>query len=575
MDAELWAEIRRLHLREGWKKKAIARHLRVDPKTVRHALRAERYEPRRPPRRDSLLAPWQDTVKDLIERTPGLTVPRVLEELRARGYAGHGLTVVGDLVRTIRPRRRPEAFLRLDFPPGDAAQVDWAHCGTILVEGRPRRLSAFLFVMCWSRLAYVEFTVSEQMEVFLACHERAFAAAGGVVRRILFDNLRSVVLAHVGGEVRLHPRFADFAAHYGFRPVACAPHRPNEKGRVENAVKYLRSAFLAGREVQDLDRLNREVRRWLDEVANVRLHRTTGRRPVDRIEEERSVLFPLPATPYDTRVVRTVKASPLCRVTFEGNSYSVPPEETGVVLVLKASEDEVHLFAGERLVARHRRARGRGEDVVDPLHVRALVWKKHLGERGAVVQRFLALCPEAREYLAGLVRSEISLYRHLRRLLALADRYGHEEMAQAMRHALLHRAFGADYVERILEQERRRRQQPPPASLPSLERAPDLFAVTLPDIDLALYDRALGTGDLDAHDDDESRGRPAPGAAPEPGVPADGGGLPGGPRPGGQGGPPSEGDAPPPGRGGGPGPLREDGGAPDQGGSHPRPQDPR
>lgn len=574
MDAELWAEIRRLHLREGWSQRRIARHMHIDTKTVRRALRAERYEsPRRPPRRASLLDPWREAIRELLERTPHLTVPRILEELRARGYAGQGHTVIKDLVRTIRPRRRQEAFLKLDFPPGDAAQVDWAHCGTTLVEGRPRRLSAFLFVMCWSRLAYVEFTVSEQMEVFLACHERAFAAVGGVVRRVQYDNLRSVVLAHVGAEVRLHPRFADFAAHYGFRPVACAPYRPNEKGRVENAVKYLRGAFLAGREIQDLDRLNAEVRRWLAEVANVRLHRATGRRPVDRLEEERGLLFPLPVRAYDTRVLRTVKASPLCRVTFETNAYSVPPEQAGAVLVLKASEDEVLLFAGEREVARHRRARGRGEDVVDPLHVRALVWKKHCGERGAVVQRFLALCPQAKEYLAGLVRCEIHLYHHLRRLLLLRERYGREEMARALVHALSHRAFGADYVERILEQERRRRRQAPPTSLPSLESAPDLRDVTLPEIDLGLYDRALGTGDLDGNDHDQPPGRPAPGAAPPPGVPPDGGGLHGDPRPGGHGGPLHDRDAPPPGRGGGQGPLREDRGPEDQGGQDPRPQD--
>lgn len=569
MDAALWAEIRRLHLREGWKKKRIARHLHVDPKTVRRALAQDSYEcRRRPPQRISALRPYAEMVRELLARTPDLTIPRVLEELRARGYPGRGTSVVRDLVRTMRPRRRGTAFLKIDFPPGDAAQVDWAHCGTISVEGRTRRLSAFLFVLCHARYAYVEFTTSEQLEVFLACHERAFAAAGGVPRRVIYDNLRSVVLAHVGADVRLHPRFADFAAHWGFRPVACAPYRPNEKGRVENAVKYLRGAFLAGREVTDLARLNAEVARWLAEVANVRVHRTTGRRPVDLLDEERPLLGGMASHPYDTRAVRTVRASPLCRVAFERNTYSVPPELAGAVLVLKASEDEVQVYLGEREVARHARARGREQDVADPAHVRALTWRNHRGERGALVQRFLTLCPEARQYLTGLVGAEIALYRHLRRLLSLWDRYGRDEVVAALVHALSHRAFGADYVERILEQERRRRNQPPPAHLPSLERAPDAFAVTLPEIDLALYDRALGTGGLDDDDRDAGRG-PAPGATAATGAPADGGDLRAGALPGGEGRPLHEADALAPGRGGGEEPLR----APDRA-SGPRGEDP-
>jgi hypothetical protein len=231
--------------------------------------------------------------------------------------------------------------------------------------------------------------------------------------------------------------------------------------------------------------------------------------------------------------LRTVKASPLCRVIFETNTYSVPPKDAGKVLVLKASQDEVHLFDGDREVARHRRAKGRDEDVVDPAHVRALLWKNHRGERGAVVQRFLALCPEARQYLAGLVGAEIALYRHLRRLVSLWDRYGRDETAAAVLHALAHRAFGADYVERILEQERRRKNQAPPSALPSLDRAPEPFDVTLPEIDLSLYDRALGTGGLDDDDRDEGR-RPAAGPAPAALAPADERRVPGDPGAGGE-----------------------------------------
>lgn len=495
MRAELWAEIRRLHLREGWSKRRIARQLHLDPKTVRRAVQRERYEPkRRSAQRPSKLDPFKDTVRQILARYSDISCVRILQEIRPLGYTG-GVTILEDFVRTLRPKAAPEAFLRLAFPPGDAAQVDWASCGTILVDGRPRRLSAFLFVLAYSRLLYAQFTWSEDLAVFLAYHHRAFAAARGVPRRILYDNLKSVVLAHVGSEVRFNPRFLDFSAHYGFRPVACAPYRPNEKGRVENAVKYLKGNFLAGRTLVDLEGANLALCRWLDQVANVREHATTHQRPLDLWERERSLLLPLPPTPYDTRVLRTLRASLLCRVQFEGNTYSVPPAHAGAVLTLKATEGEVAIYRGADEVARHRRARGRGEDVVEPGHVRALVDRKRRGDKGALVHRFLAIGEGTGAYLKGLVASEVSLYRHMRRILALADTYGAHEVHCAMARAAQHRAYGADYVERIVHQERRSRRAGPPPGALALAHVPDLARITLPEIDLDIYDRALGTGE--------------------------------------------------------------------------------
>lgn len=498
MDIEVWAEIRRLFLRERLSKRQIARQLRVDRKTVNAALAMERYEQRRKaPTRGSKLDQHKDRIATLLKEHPDLSAVRILEEIKREGFDGK-VTVVRDFVRSVRPRASQEAFVSIDFPPGDAAQVDWASCGHLLVDGQPRRLSAFVFVLCASRYLYVEFTLSERMETFLACHERAFAAVGGVPRRILYDNLRCVVLARAGGEVRLHPRFLDFAAHYGFRPTPCAPYRPNEKGRVENGVRYLKHNFLAGRKVAELDAANREVARWLHEVANVREHKTTHRRPVDLLVTERPLLWPLPAAHYDTRVIRTVKASPLCRVHFEGSTYSVPPAWAGRVLTLKASATEVCIYAGADLVARHLRADGR-QDVVDPEHVRALRETKRRADRGVLVQRFLAIGSAAEPYLKGLVAAEVALYRHLRRILSLCDRYGRDAVAAAIAKAAEHRAFGADYIEHILLERRRdaRAQSLGPLSLLT---APDLADIALEDIDLGIYDRALGNEE----DDDEA-----------------------------------------------------------------------
>ena len=399
IDAALWAEIRRLHLREHLSQREIARQLAIAPRTVRKALQLERFESAKRKPRPSVLDPYKESLRAMLARTPDLSAVRLCAEARSLGYGG-SQTVLTDFVRSVRPPSAPEAFLRLSFPPGDAAQVDWTACGSILVEGKPRRLSAFLYVLCHSRVLYVELTLCEQLEVFLACHERAFAATGGVVRRVLYDNLRSVVLAHVGSDVRFNPRFLDFSAHYGFKPVACAPYRPNEKGRVENAAKYFKQSFVLGRTFTDLDAGNRAVRIWLEEVANVREHRTTRRRPVDLLAEESSLLSPLPRAPYDTRVVRTVRASPLCRVHFDGNSYSVPPAVAGFTLTLKATATEVAVYKGADEVARHARNEGKGHDVVDPAHVKALLDTKRRGDRGALVHQFVALGPVADAYTA-------------------------------------------------------------------------------------------------------------------------------------------------------------------------------
>jgi len=138
------------------------------------------------------------------------------------------------------------------------------------------------------------------------------------------------------------------------------------------------------------------------------------------------------------------------------------------------------VYSGAERVACHARAQGKHQDVVDPEHVRALTQRKQRAARGVLVQRFLALAPCAEDYLKGLVHAEVALYRHLRRILALADLYGAAVVAAALAHALAHRAFGADYIDRIVHEQRRRHEEPEPLSPAAFTRSPELFDITLP-----------------------------------------------------------------------------------------------
>jgi hypothetical protein len=167
----------------------------------------------------------------------------------------------------------------------------------------------------------------------------------------MVDNLKTAVLAHpLGGPVVLNPRYAAFAAYYDFTIKPCGPRRANEKGRIENAIGYIRKNFLAGREITDFAALKPAVRDWLDTIANVREHGETKRTPLEMFAEEKEKLRPAPAQPYDAAEVIPIGVSARCRVVVETNRYSVPPAYASKPLTLKLYADRLRLYAGEGLV---------------------------------------------------------------------------------------------------------------------------------------------------------------------------------------------------------------------------------
>ena len=265
----------------------------MDRKTVRRALRSEGVPKRRVPERPSQLDPFKAYIRGRLEEFPRITCVRVLRELRGLGFTG-GISQLKAWVATVRVKA-PEAFFRLETLPGEQAQVDWANCGTIRIGSAERKLSAFVMVLSYSRMMYAELTLSQCLEDFLQAHLRGFRFFGGVPGKVLYDNLKSVCLSRLGAEIRFNPRLLEFSGHYLFEPVLCQPGHGNEKGKVERGIQYLRSSFLDGRPLTDWQRLNVELRMWLNEVANVRRHAITRRRPVDRFEEEeQSKLKPVP-----------------------------------------------------------------------------------------------------------------------------------------------------------------------------------------------------------------------------------------------------------------------------------------
>lgn len=229
MSEDRTAEVLRLAYIEGLGVRAIARRLSMARKTVRRLLgRAPMRHAVRAEPRGSILDPHLGVVRKLLEETPELTAPAVLERLRPLGFTG-GVSVLRDKIRKLRPAQRREAFLTLDFPPGKAVQVDWADFG-FAPPGCPRRVSAFVMALCYSRYLYLEFTLSQSMGSFLRCMERGLAFYGGTTVADVFDNMKTVVLSP--RHQTFNPRFLEYARTRGFAVVACNVGKGNEKGRV-------------------------------------------------------------------------------------------------------------------------------------------------------------------------------------------------------------------------------------------------------------------------------------------------------------------------------------------------------
>lgn len=497
LDADRINEIHRLHQGEHWSVRKIARHLHLARRTVRRYLDSPVQAPTRR-KRARKIDPFRPLVASLLEQDPSASAVVVLQRLRPMGYDG-GITLLRACVRQLRnPLHPPRAFVRMEPSPGERFEVDWGHFGTLDYGGDTRKLYAFCLVEGHSRMLYVEFTHSQSFETFVRCHLHAFQALGGVARECWYDNLLTVVAEHVGTLVRFNPRFLGFARECGFYPRACNPAAGWEKGKVERGgVGYVRQNFWPLRQFTDLSDVNRQVRAWLNDVANQRLHRETRQRPCDRFRPD--CLRPLPALTPDYRDSVEALVQKDLRLQFDDNRYCAPPHLVGQRLVVKADSSSVALYHRNQEIVRYARSWRRGQTFGAERFEKELLAQRSAARRSQAQRRLIALlasdCPqEAVEgYLRGLADSNRALARQITELLQLIRQYGPEAVAGALQKAFSARAFGADYVANLLRQQLSPRDPQPPLQL----RDPELNQLVTDPLSLLDYDAFI----LDARKD--------------------------------------------------------------------------
>lgn len=291
--------IRQMH-REGVAKKAIARGLDLDIKTVRRAIKTEWKRQKRT--RHSKIDPFEEFIRNRCGEV-GFNAAVIERELRAKGYKG-SYPVVARHVRALRPRAAElEPVIRFETAPGKQAQADWGML-TVWIAEAPVKVHFFTMVLGYSRRIFARAYMHERIGNLLDGFERAFGHFGGRTETMLLDNPRTVVLRKddATGEIEWNRTFKDRMEFYGVDVKLCRYYRAQTKGKVESGVKYVKRNALAGRRFVSLEALNAWLDEWALTVADTRVHGTTHEIPRERFErEERSAMIAIERRPPAAR----------------------------------------------------------------------------------------------------------------------------------------------------------------------------------------------------------------------------------------------------------------------------------
>ena len=465
-----------------WKERRIAQELGISRKSVRKYVEYPDQCFTQPASKPSKLDPYRDLIDQFLEQDPLVKAPVLLQRLQDKGFEGK-ITIVRDYLQKIRGKSLyREPFIRFESPPGKQMQIDWGHFGSLSYGETNRKLSALAVIESYSRMCYVEFTHTQKQEALHQGLLNAFHYFGGTPEEIVVDNMLTAVIERQGPLIRFNEAFLDFLRVFKIVPVACNPRAPHEKGKIENVIKYVRYNFWPLRSFTDLSNVQAQGLHWINTVANVRIHQSTGQRPVDRCNK--GSLRALPHHLPDCRETATLMVHKDFAVRFDGNSYTTPPWHIGKKLTVKADSTTVTIYHHDKRIASHQRSWKRKERIEIPSHREHVKKMKKKLWQNKHIAAFSSLGQQAREYLQALSAAQQPIKKNVARLLALKDEYGALALSAAITKALDHKAYGADYIENILYQEMTPINHHPPVKL----KNQDLNSIRLTEPSLAEYD---------------------------------------------------------------------------------------
>ena len=409
---------------------------------------------------------WRPQIEDLHKK--GASPKAIFDWLRRErkdDFQG-SYSAVKRMCKRLTKERGPtqeSVVIPIDAAPGEA-QVDFGYLGRFFdpSTGRLRKVWVFVLVMAQSRRMVCRIAFDQRIETWIQLHVEAFEELGAVPTTIVPDNLKAAVIRAAFGvnkEPSLNRSYRELARYYGFRIDPTPPRSPQKKGRVESAVRYVKSSFLTtfgpsagpSDHKHDAPSLAASLALWVAQTANTRHHGTTGKRPIEAFEEEKVALVPLPARRFDPILWRKAKVHRDSHVAFQKRLYSVPWRLIGKTVWIKADSHSVLIYAEDCRIAAHAR-RGSGSRSTLPGHLPEE--RAALGQRSREYweNRAAAIAPCVRDFICRVFEQDrvLSMLRQVQAIVTHLESFPKQRAIAACRRADFYKVYRYSAIKRIL-----------------------------------------------------------------------------------------------------------------------------
>ena len=399
----------------------------------------------------SKLDPYKEYIQDLLQKFGNITTQRIYEIILEKGYPGK-ISMVEVYVRKIRTSKSPPVIRCVETAPGQRAAHDWSEYMIEFTSSAAKQHNVifFSYIMAYSRRQYIEVVEDKTQRTLFECLVQAFMYFDGAARELKSDNQKACVDRWESGQPIFNSHYLGFASHYGFRPLTIRPGRPTENLKVERPFYYLEMNFLNGRSFRDKNDLKEQLRSWLTQVNDLRVHRTTRRRPIDMFEDEVPCLLPLPTTHYDTSLIVYRVVNQESCVNYQGYYYFVPGDYLFKSCPLRVTSDQLIIYSHDfKLLIEHPLAeKGAKKRYIGlpPTYTHGRVLKL-----SDVKQRLSAMGGSMETYVEKLILQKKDPTFSLNTLLALKVHYYTEDILKAVDRAMKHGVYDVKTIERFLK----------------------------------------------------------------------------------------------------------------------------